>query len=105
MKICSTLGTPPTDWQEGYQLAAKRRLDFPRVTPTPLKEIIPTASADAIDLLEKMFQFDPNKRPTANQCLQHPFFDSSTKSEYQKRVAEYNLNNPDQGTSVKPPVS
>jgi len=69
MKICSTLGTPPTDWQEGYQLASMRRIDFPKVAPTHLSTIIPEASEDCIDLLYKMLQFDHNKRPTANQCL------------------------------------
>ena len=82
MKICSTLGTPPLEWEEGYRLASQRRIDFPKVTPTPLKEIIPQASTDAIDLIYKMLAFDPNKRPTANQCLSHPFFTSEIKSEY-----------------------
>jgi serine/threonine protein kinase len=41
---------------------------------TPLEELIPNASSDAIDLLEKMFIYDPNERPTATQCLDHDFF-------------------------------
>jgi serine/threonine protein kinase len=41
---------------------------------TPLEELIPNASPDAIDLLEKMFIYDPNERPTATQCLDHDFF-------------------------------
>jgi serine/threonine protein kinase len=41
---------------------------------TPLEELIPNASFDAIDLLEKMFIYDPNERLTATQCLDHDFF-------------------------------
>ena len=69
MKLCLVLGTPPTEWTEGYQLALSRRIDFPRCPVTPMNTIIPSASNDAIDLILKMLQWDPNKRPTASQCL------------------------------------
>ena len=29
-KLCLVLGTPPSEWQEGYQLAAKKHIDFPK---------------------------------------------------------------------------
>jgi len=35
--------------------------------------------ADGIDLLEKMFEYDPAKRITAMDALQHPYFDSMDK--------------------------
>ena len=69
MKLCLVLGTPPTNWEEGYKLAAARRIDFPRCPVTPLSSIIPNASPDAIDLILKMLQWDPNKRPTASQAM------------------------------------
>ena len=65
-KVCTVLGTPPTDWAEGYQLAKQRRIDFPRCPATPFTSIIPNASSDAIDLILKMLQWDPQKRPTAS---------------------------------------
>ena len=65
MKLCLVLGTPPTDWTEGYQLATNRRIEFPKCPVTPLQTIIPSASSDAIDLILKMLQWDPQKRPTA----------------------------------------
>ncbi|KAF2421063.1 Pkinase-domain-containing protein, partial [Tothia fuscella] len=34
----------------------------------------PRLSAELFDLLTSMFLYDPDKRPTAEQCLSHPFF-------------------------------
>ena len=36
--------------------------------------MIPRANENAINLIESMLCFNPMKRPTASQCLQHPFF-------------------------------
>lgn len=40
----------------------------------PFSDIYPEAPEDAIDLLDMMLRFDPNKRPTVEECLQHPYF-------------------------------
>ncbi len=39
-----------------------------------LAERFPKADKDAIDLLTKMLQFNPEKRITVAQCLEHPYF-------------------------------
>ena len=65
MKLCLVLGTPPADWVDGHKLASNRRVEFPRCPITPLKSIIPNASDEAIDLISKMLQWDPHKRPSA----------------------------------------
>jgi cyclin-dependent kinase len=36
--------------------------------------------ADGMDLLKKLLIFEPCKRPTATQCLAHPYFGNSRKS-------------------------
>jgi len=38
-----------------------------------LKDMFPTASEEALDLLKKLLQFNPNKRLTVEQALQHPY--------------------------------
>jgi len=74
-KICSILGTPThKSWSEGFQLAAKIGLTFPQFQPTPLASLMPNASSDAINLISEMLKFDPQKRITAAQILQHPYF-------------------------------
>jgi male germ cell-associated kinase len=74
-KICEVLGTPSQmDWTEGYVLAGKINYKFPNCKGQKLKNLIPRANDNAINLLESMLSFNPMKRPTAAQCLQHPFF-------------------------------
>lgn len=76
MKVCSVLGAPSKiDWPEGHKLASKLGYKFPSFVKSPLSDVIPDASDDALDLLEKMFEYDPNRRLTAQQCLEHEFFE------------------------------
>ncbi len=72
-KICEILGTPQ-EWTEGYNLASKINYKFPSCKGLPLSTVLPKANPKAIDLLEKMLCFNPAKRLTASDCLQHPFF-------------------------------
>ena len=39
----------------------------------PLREMVEGAPEDAIDLLKKLVQFNPDKRLTAEECLRHPY--------------------------------
>lgn len=79
-KICSVLGTPTTSsWPDGLKLASAIGFKFPRFAPTPLKKLIPHASDSALDLIEAMIRWDPNKRPTAVQALQSPYFTLSPR--------------------------
>jgi protein kinase len=74
-KICSVIGTPNHQtWADGMKLAASMNFRFPQFSSTHLSVLIPSASAEAIDLMSAMCAWDPSKRPTASQALQHPFF-------------------------------
>ncbi|CAG9462191.1 unnamed protein product [Pedinophyceae sp. YPF-701] len=74
-KICSVLGTPTqSTWPEGIKLAQAMNFRFPQFNATPLGKLITTASPEAIDLMTQMCHWDPARRPTAVQALQHPYF-------------------------------
>ena len=74
-KICSVLGSPSRQsWPEGMKLATKMNFRFPQFSPTPLSQLIPQASPEAIKLMEDTMRYNPSKRPTCSQCLQYPFF-------------------------------
>ncbi|CAD1473142.1 unnamed protein product, partial [Heterotrigona itama] len=77
-KICSVIGTPEKDdWPEGYQLAAAMNFKFPNFSRTSLSILIPNASQEAVILMEDMLQWNPIKRPTAQQSLRYPYFQAN----------------------------
>lgn len=77
-KICSVLGTPTAEtWPEGLKLAAQMQFRYPPFVPTPLAQLIPNASYEALALLSDLIQFDPYRRPTASQALQYSFFQAN----------------------------
>jgi serine/threonine protein kinase len=41
----------------------------------PFSEIYPSANPQALDLLEKMLMFNPRKRSTVDEALQHPYLE------------------------------
>ncbi|KAA8521259.1 hypothetical protein F0562_011904 [Nyssa sinensis] len=76
-KICSVIGTPTeNEWAGGLKLARAINYQFPQLTGTHLSTLIPSASEDAITLVTSLCSWDPCKRPTALEALQHPFFQS-----------------------------
>eukprot|EP01059_Diplonema_ambulator_P014454 TRINITY_DN25367_c0_g1_i1.p1 TRINITY_DN25367_c0_g1~~TRINITY_DN25367_c0_g1_i1.p1 ORF type:complete len:538 (+),score=89.56 TRINITY_DN25367_c0_g1_i1:67-1680(+) len=81
-KITSVLGTPDAKtWPEGLRLAKQIGFNFPQMVPTPLRQLLPNASPQALDIMNKMLQWDPEARPKASQLLQHPFFQVSIEGE------------------------
>ena len=74
-KITSVLGTPSANaWKQGLALAQNMNFKFPQFVATPISQLVPQASTEACDLMRDLMLWDPAKRPTAAQALQHPFF-------------------------------
>ena len=46
---------------------------LPPTKPKKLRDVFPTASDDALDMLKNLMHFNPGKRLTAEQCLKHPY--------------------------------
>ncbi|XP_049549049.1 probable serine/threonine-protein kinase DDB_G0268078 [Anopheles darlingi] len=92
-KICSLLGTPDkSDWPEGHKMAATIQFRFPECPKIPLATLVTRASTTGIQLLEDTLQWDPEKRPTAQQSMKYPYFNSS-----KARTSATMLNNPANG--------
>lgn len=91
-KICAVLGSPTqAQWPEGYRLANALGFSFPSFVKNDLSSIIKNASPEACDLMQKMFQFDPKKRPTAQVCLQHPYFKGVTVPKYEAPKSSHGI--------------
>lgn len=69
--ICRILGTPKDYAFYNEKTKIIKLKYFPQ---TNLKNIFTAVSEDALDLLEKMLQFDPSKRINVNEALQHQYF-------------------------------
>ncbi|GAA5843596.1 hypothetical protein JCM11251_007126 [Rhodosporidiobolus azoricus] len=73
--ILSVTGTPPID--EFHRITSRRSRDYLRALPFQRKknfaDLYPNASPLAVDFLAKTLTFDPLKRITVEQALQHPY--------------------------------
>lgn len=73
-KIFEVIGSPAEEeWPEEVTLSWRT---FSNFRPTPLYQMIPELDSDAQDILERIFLFDPNKRSSALQILNHNYFSS-----------------------------
>ncbi|KAK9105818.1 hypothetical protein Scep_022662 [Stephania cephalantha] len=74
-KIFATFGTPkPSQWPDMIYLPDY--VEYQYVSAPPLRSLFPMASDDALDLLSKMFTYDPKSRITVQQALEHRYFSS-----------------------------
>ncbi|KAH7883712.1 CMGC MAPK protein kinase [Phlebopus sp. FC_14] len=73
--ILDVIGTPTLD--EFYSITSRRSRDYIRALPIrkrkPLASLFPNGSADAIDFLQKTLTFDPKKRLSVREALEHPY--------------------------------
>eukprot|EP00771_Trimastix_marina_P001423 gnl/Trimastix_PCT/2497.p1 GENE.gnl/Trimastix_PCT/2497~~gnl/Trimastix_PCT/2497.p1 ORF type:complete len:269 (+),score=50.57 gnl/Trimastix_PCT/2497:607-1413(+) len=75
-KILEVIGTPSQDDLRsiGSTYAESLLSKLPAHRPKPLAELFPTAPPDALDMLHRLLQFNPDKRLSAEEALRHPFF-------------------------------
>jgi serine/threonine protein kinase len=73
--IFGTLGSPSKE--DLAFITNEKALDYiqslERKSKIPFKQVYPSANPAACDLLEKMLQFNPNKRISVDEALAHPY--------------------------------
>ncbi|KAJ3292045.1 hypothetical protein HDU79_001797 [Rhizoclosmatium sp. JEL0117] len=61
-------------WSEGIRLAEAMGFTFPDMNAVPLEQIMEHAPTESIQLIADMLLYNPVKRPTASEALEHPWF-------------------------------
>lgn len=73
--ICELLGTPSSRiWPGLEKLPLFRKLQLPNCEYNSLRVRFPDEREDCLELLNRMLTFDPERRPTAADCLHHRYF-------------------------------
>ncbi|KAL7605991.1 cyclin-dependent kinase D-3 [Lactuca sativa] len=74
-KIFAAFGTPKaSQWPDMIYLPD--HVEYQYVPGQPLRALFPMANDDALDLLSKMFAYDPKARISAQMALEHRYFTS-----------------------------
>ncbi|KAG5634966.1 hypothetical protein H0H81_000202 [Sphagnurus paluster] len=84
LHIMRIIGTP-SDAQFRKMLKDSPEIQvkqFQRYPKLNLEQVLPKASREAIDLLEKLIKFDPTERISANEALNHPYFTNPNSAPY-----------------------
>ena len=76
--ILEVLGTPTEEEIERFPVKGAQKIlkSIKPIPPKKFETIFPDVSPLALDLLRKMLLFDPEKRITVNQALDHPYLEA-----------------------------
>lgn len=73
------IGTPAPDEAIDEFLESQESIDYIRKLPARpranLAEKYPATDNAGLELLQRMLEFNPNKRPSAQEALEDPYFD------------------------------
>jgi len=73
-RIFKVLGTPTKQTWPGMVELPEYKDNLAMYPAQPLKKVVPRLDAAGIDLLSRMLQYEPAKRISADQAMQHPYF-------------------------------
>lgn len=77
-EIAKVIGPPSQEDLDSFEHSEDTTV-FPKQVTSLKERLPPHTPPDLLDLLEKIFIYNPVKRPDAQECLNHPFFDDLFK--------------------------
>ena len=87
-KIHYILGSPPEEiFNKLLSKSVRNDIIYEKQNGTGIKRLLPNASNECIDLIQKMLIYDPEKRITAKQALNHPYFKDLYEQEQRKMMS------------------
>eukprot|EP01118_Nematostelium_gracile_P002168 TRINITY_DN123_c0_g1_i1.p1 TRINITY_DN123_c0_g1~~TRINITY_DN123_c0_g1_i1.p1 ORF type:complete len:294 (+),score=48.02 TRINITY_DN123_c0_g1_i1:43-924(+) len=78
-RIFRVLGTPNDHIWPGVTSLPDYQPTFPQNPPQSFSKLFPQLETSGRDLLEQMLQYEPSKRISAQQALEHPYFHNVMK--------------------------
>ncbi|VDD96803.1 unnamed protein product [Enterobius vermicularis] len=74
-RIMNVVGTPDEEFLSKIQSDDARSYirNLPKMPRKDFRKLFPSASPEAVDLLERTLSLDPDQRPTASEALEHPY--------------------------------
>ena len=84
--IFSVIGSPSADDIEAIGKASEYIKALPKTDGKPFEILYPAADTNALDLLKKMLQFNPSRRVTAEEALEHEFFRGTRRKELERKA-------------------
>lgn len=75
-------GTPTEKEWPGVTKLANYKIKFPQFKGKGLQAYSSNLDEKGLDLLARMIVYDPYKRISAKQALNHPYFDDLDKSQF-----------------------
>jgi len=105
-RLSKLIGCVPQAWKQGFDVAAGIGLtNLPGALVEPsydqiiqnLQKVIPSANAQAIDLISQMIAWNPKDRPTCEECLQHPFLGGKQTGYNQRQSGSFKQTNTSRG--------
>jgi len=78
-KIVSVLGTPTEAVWPGVT-GLPGYMEYKDTPAIPFKSIFAASDADSLDLMAQLLTYNPSKRPSASQALEHSYFTSGDEA-------------------------
>jgi mitogen-activated protein kinase 1/3 len=92
--IFGVIGTPSPEDIQAIGKANKYIKTLGNIKPKKLEDLYPAADPTALDLLKRMLKFNPRRRCTAEEAMEHDFFKGVRRKEME-READKPLIGPD----------